>query len=109
MQPRSIPVNVYLPAHAPTDALFGGTDMDAFALGGAGPTRRARIVMTAPERPPISGLVEIGVTFDPSRPRGGCGGHQRRDGRGPARGRAGGGVQARWGVRAAREGVEEGA
>ncbi|EIW60768.1 uncharacterized protein TRAVEDRAFT_71063 [Trametes versicolor FP-101664 SS1] len=70
VQPRSIPVNVYLPAHAPTDALFGGTDMDAFALGGAGPTRRARIVMTAPERPPISGLVEIGVTFDPGRPRG---------------------------------------
>ncbi len=70
MQPRSIPVNVYLPAHAPADALFGGTDMDAFALGGAGATRRARIVMTAPERPPISGLVEIGVTFDPGRPRG---------------------------------------
>ncbi|KAI0648314.1 hypothetical protein C8Q79DRAFT_905736 [Trametes meyenii] len=72
IKPRSIPVNVYLPAHAPADALFGGSDMDAFSLGvgGGAPPRRARIVMTTPERPPISGLVEIGVTFDPTRPRG---------------------------------------
>ncbi|KAI0373267.1 hypothetical protein BV20DRAFT_938026 [Pilatotrama ljubarskyi] len=70
IKPRSIPVNVYLPAHAPADPLFGGADMDAFSLGGATPPRRARIVMTTPERPPISGLVEIGVTFDPARPRG---------------------------------------
>ena len=35
-----------------------------------GPARRARIAMTSPERPPISGLVEIVVTFDPTRPRG---------------------------------------
>ncbi|KAI0637430.1 hypothetical protein C8Q77DRAFT_1155267 [Trametes polyzona] len=66
VRPQSIPVNVYLPTQAPPDPLFGGTDMDAFAP----PPRRARIVMTAPERPPISGLVEIGVTFDPGRPRG---------------------------------------
>ncbi|KAI0350193.1 hypothetical protein OH77DRAFT_1507079 [Trametes cingulata] len=70
IRPRSIPVNVYLPAHTLADPLFGGTDMDAFSLGGSTPSRRARIVMTTPERPPISGLVEIGVTFDPGRPRG---------------------------------------
>ncbi|KAI0668479.1 hypothetical protein C8Q78DRAFT_993488 [Trametes maxima] len=72
VKPRSIPVNVYLPAHAPADTLFGGPDMDAFSLGvgGGAPPRRARVVMTTPERPPISGLVEIGVTFDPARPRG---------------------------------------
>ena len=40
--------------------------MDAFSLGRG----HARITMTTPERPPISGLVEIAVTFDPSRARG---------------------------------------
>ncbi|OSC96619.1 hypothetical protein PYCCODRAFT_1420848 [Trametes coccinea BRFM310] len=70
IQPRKIPVNVYLPAQPPSDSLFGGNDMDAFSLGEPSSQRRTRIVMTTPERPPISGLVEIGVTFDPSRPRG---------------------------------------
>lgn len=70
-QPRSIPVNVSLPAPPPPNPLFSGIDMDAtFALGGSATPQHARIVMTVPERPPISGLVEIKVTFDSVRPRG---------------------------------------
>ncbi|KAI0747606.1 hypothetical protein C8Q80DRAFT_1103705 [Daedaleopsis nitida] len=64
LKPRSIPVNIHLPLPPPPDSPFAEADMDP------GPTRRARITMTTPERPPISGLVEIGVTLDPSRPRG---------------------------------------
>ncbi len=63
VKPRSIPVNVHIPTPVPP---FADTDMDTFSLGRG----HARITMTAPERPPISGLVEIGVTFDPSKPRG---------------------------------------
>ena len=65
--PRSIPVNIHLPTAPPpplADHLFAHTDVDM------GPSRRARIIMTSPERSPISGLVEISVTFDPTRPRG---------------------------------------
>ena len=32
--------------------------------------RRSKIVMTSPERPPITGLVETSVVYDPGRPRG---------------------------------------
>lgn len=32
--------------------------------------RRPKIVMTSPERPPISGLVEITVIYDETKPRG---------------------------------------
>ena len=63
VKPRSIPVNVHIPTPVPP---FGDADMDTFSLGRG----HARIMMTAPERPPISGLVEIGVTFDPRKPRG---------------------------------------
>lgn len=52
-------MNVFLPARAPTDNLFE-------LAPAAGP----KIVMTSPERTPISGLVEISVTHDESRPRG---------------------------------------
>lgn len=68
--PRSIPVNIHLPIPVPsplTDSLFDtDTDMDMAPP----PRARARVTMTSPERPPISGLVEIGVTFDPTRRRG---------------------------------------
>ncbi|KAH9890615.1 hypothetical protein C8Q73DRAFT_704992 [Cubamyces lactineus] len=70
VQPRKIPVNVSLQSQPHADALFGGADMDAFSLGGATSQRRPVIAMTTPERPPISGLVEIRVSFDPGRPRG---------------------------------------
>lgn len=63
-------MNVYLPTspppQLPADTLFG-SDLDAFAIP---PPQGAKIIMTTPERPPISGLVEIAVTFDPARSRG---------------------------------------
>lgn len=39
-------------------------------LMGQSRPNHARITMSTPERPPISGLVEIAVTFDPGRLRG---------------------------------------
>jgi hypothetical protein len=32
--------------------------------------RRTRLTMTSPERPPMSGLVQISVAYDESKPRG---------------------------------------
>lgn len=57
--PRKIPVNVFLPAKSSSDNLF---DFE--------PESRPKIVMTSPERTPISGLVEITVTLDETKPRG---------------------------------------
>lgn len=66
MVPRKIPVNVYLPTNdSATDALFGGA-LDTMSI----PPRRPRIIMTSPERPPMSGLVEICVLCDETKPRG---------------------------------------
>jgi hypothetical protein len=61
--PQKIPVNVFLPSMPiVTDPLFETPD--------ATQLRRPRIVMTSPERPPISGLVEITIAYDETRPRG---------------------------------------
>ena len=66
MTPRKIPVNIYLPANdSATDALFGGA-LDTMSM----PPRRPRIIMTSPERPPMSGLVEISVLCDETKPKG---------------------------------------
>ncbi|KAK7035222.1 hypothetical protein VNI00_011989 [Paramarasmius palmivorus] len=62
-KPRKIPVNVSLPSGA-TDPLFDSRDLDSMTR------MRPRIVMTSPERPPISGLVEINVSYDETKPRG---------------------------------------
>ncbi|KAI0697255.1 hypothetical protein BC835DRAFT_1270685 [Cytidiella melzeri] len=67
--PTSIPVNVYVPATPPHDPIFD-TDIDVMTMGQSGPHRTAKIVMTSPEQPPISGLVEITVAHDCTRPRG---------------------------------------
>ncbi|KAL1748636.1 hypothetical protein HDZ31DRAFT_29119 [Schizophyllum fasciatum] len=65
--PRKLPVNVCLPTDASDNAaLFGGEGDD---LDIAKP-RRPRIVMTCPERPPMSGLVQIVVRYDETRSRG---------------------------------------
>ncbi|TRM69767.1 hypothetical protein BD626DRAFT_475209 [Schizophyllum amplum] len=64
LTPRKLPVNVALPTDAPDDAALFGDDLDI-----AKP-RRPRIVMTCPERPPMSGLVEIVVRYDETRSRG---------------------------------------
>lgn len=62
--PRQIPVNVFVPSHGGTpDAIFDNPEMSPRV-------RRTKIVMTSPERPPISGLVEICVSSDETRPCG---------------------------------------
>lgn len=73
--PRRIPVNIYIPSNPPHAPLFDPS-LDptmALSLAQLDPSppdnRLTKIVLTSPERPPISGLVEIGVTFDPRRPR----------------------------------------
>ena len=63
--PYRIPVNVIIPSGNATDNLFGPAELDF-----PQPPSRPKIVMTFPERPPISGLVEITVTHDETRPRG---------------------------------------
>ncbi|KAF8891714.1 hypothetical protein BD779DRAFT_1437561 [Infundibulicybe gibba] len=63
--PRKIPVNVFLPFHSTnTDSLFDGANLEIH------PRTKPRIVMTCPERPPISGLVEITVMYDETKLRG---------------------------------------
>lgn len=61
LTPRKIPVNVYIPTSQPVgpDALF-----DAPAKP------QPCVVLSSPERPPITGLVEISITHDVTRPRG---------------------------------------
>lgn len=56
-------MNVLIPSGNETDDLFGA-DLD-FLTGS-----RPKIVMTCPERAPISGLVEIRITYDEKKARG---------------------------------------
>ncbi|KAF9467288.1 hypothetical protein BDZ94DRAFT_1305379 [Collybia nuda] len=68
--PRKIPVNVFLPLNnIASDPLFGTPDLDSLSIPHLQP-RRPKIVMTSPERPPISGLVEITIIYDETKPRG---------------------------------------
>ncbi|KAF8995428.1 hypothetical protein BDQ17DRAFT_1392198 [Cyathus striatus] len=63
--PQKIPVNVFLPSTSgPSEAqaLFG-SELDI-------QPRRPKIFMTSPERLPITGMVEITVSYDESKPRG---------------------------------------
>ncbi|KAF9059782.1 hypothetical protein BDP27DRAFT_1340716 [Rhodocollybia butyracea] len=65
--PLKIPVNVFVPSHSGTPGpIFANPDLNEMASR----VRRTKIVMTSPERPPISGLVEICVSFDETKPRG---------------------------------------
>jgi len=68
--PAKIPVEVYIPT--PTDPRFSTTDL-SFDVPIA-PTPHARlppkITMSLPERPPISGFIEIVVSYDQTRPKG---------------------------------------
>lgn len=57
-----------VPSQTLHDPLFDA-DLDAISMGHTR-VRSAQIVMTAPERPPISGLVEIIVAYDCHRPQG---------------------------------------
>ncbi|KAJ6558539.1 hypothetical protein DFH09DRAFT_1037086 [Mycena vulgaris] len=65
LTPRKIPVNLSLPQRP--DPLF---DPGLESMSMAPMDRRTRILMTCPERPPISGVVEITVAYDETRPRG---------------------------------------
>ncbi|KAH8093856.1 hypothetical protein BXZ70DRAFT_1001486 [Cristinia sonorae] len=67
--PRKIPVNIYLPTQPPHDPLFDAPSLDPLTLSSESP-RQTRIIMTSPERHPITGLVEISVAYDATRPRG---------------------------------------
>ena len=51
-----------IPSRNATDNLFGLAELDF------PPPSRSKIVMLFPEHPPISGLVEITVTHDETRP-----------------------------------------
>jgi hypothetical protein len=65
--PTKIPVEVYLPT--PTNHTFSTTDL-SFEVSTA-PSRHApKIMMSLPERPPISGFVEIIVSYDHTRSKG---------------------------------------
>lgn len=67
MIPLKIPVNVFVPSHSGTSGpIFDNPDLSEMAPR----VQRTKIVMTSPERPPISGLVEICVSFDETKPRG---------------------------------------
>jgi hypothetical protein len=61
--PQKIPINVSLNPPIESDNLFGPSNLDATP-------RRPKIVMRSPERPPITGLVEVSISLDESRPRG---------------------------------------
>ncbi|KAF9038340.1 hypothetical protein BDZ89DRAFT_412713 [Hymenopellis radicata] len=62
--PRKIPVNLFLPSeHSVTSFERNPALTDVH-------THRPKIVMMAPERPPISGSVGIAVTYDELKPRG---------------------------------------
>ncbi|KAF7315270.1 hypothetical protein MIND_00041400 [Mycena indigotica] len=64
LTPQKIPVNVSLPQR--TDPVFDPS-LDSITMPSV--DRRTKILMTSPERPPISGVVEITVAYDETRPR----------------------------------------
>ncbi|KAF8629178.1 hypothetical protein AX17_005763 [Amanita inopinata Kibby_2008] len=69
MTPRKIPVTVDVQPNDPTaDSLFAAA-LDTMAVAHL-PPRRPRILMTSPERPPMSGLVRTSVIYDETKPRG---------------------------------------
>lgn len=60
-RPTQIPVNIYFPSESTSnsESLFEPVAANSPC-----------IKMTLPERPPISGLVEISVRMDPTKPKG---------------------------------------
>lgn len=65
--PSRIPVKVEIQNGVASggDFLFDGADNAP-----SQPQVDTRIVLTSPERPPITGLVQVSVSYDNSRPRG---------------------------------------
>ena len=66
LPPRKIPVNVFIP-NSSTDPIFASAELDSMSMT---KMQKPKIIMSSPERPPISGLVAITVTYDENRPRG---------------------------------------
>ncbi|KAK1229192.1 hypothetical protein PQX77_007764 [Marasmius sp. AFHP31] len=66
LPPRKIPVNVSIP-NSSTDPIFVSEDLVSMSMA---KMQKPRIMMSSPERPPISGLVDITVTYDENQPRG---------------------------------------
>ena len=60
--PQILPINVYVPSQPPS--------FDPLSLVSQPEAHRPKILMTSPERPPITGLVEITVSFDENKERG---------------------------------------
>lgn len=72
--PRKIPVNVFLPSENSVTSFERNSALTDVH------THRPKIVMMAPERPPITGSVGIIVTYDEVKPRGGERPSKRGDG-----------------------------
>ncbi|TFK53452.1 hypothetical protein OE88DRAFT_1626688 [Heliocybe sulcata] len=68
IKPRKIPVNVYVPSSTDPDPAHH--PLYDSSLSTFQSPSRPRIVMTAPERPSISGLMEITVSYQPEKERG---------------------------------------
>ena len=67
--PNSIPIEVYVPSSS--NHAFTSTDLSSFAAPQQIMVRNPpRFTMMIPERLPISGLVEIVVSYDLTRPKG---------------------------------------
>ena len=68
MSPTKLPVHIYLPSHINNnDHLFDTSDLGSILHA---QSRRPKIVMTSPERAPMSGLVVTTVSYDEMSPRG---------------------------------------
>ncbi|KAJ7590744.1 hypothetical protein C8J56DRAFT_541069 [Mycena floridula] len=69
--PRKIPVNVFLPSSPDSNTLFdSSSSFDSNFMNNNMQPRSTKIVMSSPERAPMSGLVQITVSYDETRPRG---------------------------------------
>ena len=72
--PAQIPVNVHIPTSipsaAPDEDLFESADIDSIGLTQHTEHRATKIVLRAPEPPPVFGMFDISVEYDCARPRG---------------------------------------
>lgn len=66
--PRHIPVNIIIPnAPSPSQPTFD--DLNSMDTASS-PIHRPKLIMRSPEKPPLSGMLEITVAYDEQRPRG---------------------------------------
>lgn len=60
--PQMLPINIYLPSEPPS--------FDPLSIVAPSQPQRPRILMSSPERPPMTGLVEFTISFDETKERG---------------------------------------